>query len=124
VHVAPHPLFTPDDKGNLVVTVPLTIAEAALGARVHVPTLEEPVTVKVPPGSSSGKTLRLKGKGAPKAGGGRGDLLVKLEIEVPRNLSRKEKELLEQFAREHKGSPRAHLEHWMTTSRAGSREAS
>ena len=110
VHVEPHPLFTLGERGDLVVTVPLAYPEAALGAQVDVPTLDGSVTVKVPAGTSSGKVLRVKGRGAPRPKGGRGDLLVKVEIEVPRRLSRREKKLLEELAEARDDSPRAHLE--------------
>jgi molecular chaperone DnaJ len=113
IHVEPHPVFMLGRDGNLTVHVPLTYPEAALGAKVEVPTLGSPVTVKVPAGATNGKTLRVKGKGASKRGGGRGDLLVKVEVEVPQKLSRNEKEALERFAEVHKASPRDHLESYM-----------
>lgn len=120
VRVAPHPVFSMGDKpGDLRIEVPVTYPEAALGAKIEVPTLDGSVTVKVPAGTPSGKTLRVKGRGAPKRGGGRGDLLVTVRVEVPRKLSRKEKEALEQFASVHGDSPRAHLHDYMgTTARA------
>lgn len=110
VHVKPHELFELEKNGNLVVHVPLTIAEAALGTKVQVPTLDEPVTVKVPAGANPGKTLRVKGRGAPRARGGHGDLLVKIDVEIPKKLTRDERQLLEQFQELHQDSPRAHLE--------------
>ena len=109
VHVEPHELFERRDD-NLVLTVPITITEAALGARVTVPTLDEPVTVKVPAGTTSGQTFRVKARGAPKTGGGRGDLLVTVEIAVPRKLTKDQKRLLEQFAATENGAVRAHLD--------------
>jgi molecular chaperone DnaJ len=102
-------VFSLGRNGTLNVTVPVTFTEAALGAKVEVPTLDGTVTVKVPAGTRSGKTLRVKGKGAPRPKGGAGDLLVKVEVDVPRRLSRKEKELLEEFARIHESSPREQL---------------
>ncbi len=113
VHVRPHELFELGGDGDLVVRLPLTIAEAALGAKIKVPTLDEPVTVRVPAGSNSGKTLRLRGRGAPRQGGGTGDLLVRIEVEVPAKLSRDEKRLLEEFRASHKDSPRKHMESWL-----------
>ncbi len=110
VKVKDHPIFDSAGRGDISVTVPVTYTEAALGAKIEVPTLDEPVTVKVPAGSASGKTLRVKGRGAPRPEGGRGDLLVKLQVEVPKKLSRKEREALEKFAEVHTASPRAHLE--------------
>ena len=113
VHVRDHPVFQSVGKGNLRVVVPVTYPEAALGSKVEVPTLDGSVTVKVPPGSTTGRTLRVKGRGAPKPGGANGDLLVQIEVEVPRRLSRKEKEALEEFAEVHTASPRQHLEQYM-----------
>ena len=119
VRVRPHPVFTQGRDGDLTVEVPVTFPEAALGANVVVPTLDGHVTVKVPPGTQHGRMLRVRGKGGPRASGPhppRGDLLVKIGVEVPRKLSRKEREALERFAEVHEASPRAHLEHETTTS--------
>ena len=121
VRVAPHDIFSMGKDGALHVTVPVTFTEAALGAKVEVPTMDGSVTVKIPSGTQSGKTLRVKGRGIPRARGGQGDLLVKVEVQVPQKLSRKEKELLEAFEEAHKGSPREHLEAF---AKAASREAS
>lgn len=118
VNVKPHPVFTLGKEGSLDVRVPVTFTEAALGAKVQVPTLEEPVTVKIPPGTPTGKTFRVKGKGAPRRNGGRGDLFVKVEIVVPQKLSRKEKDLLTKFAAEHSESPRTHLNEYMNVTQA------
>jgi molecular chaperone DnaJ len=93
---------------DLTLELPVTYPEAALGAEVRVPTLNGPITMKVPAGTPNGKTFRLKGKGAPKRGG-HGDLLVTTRIEVPRKLSRSEKELLKQLRETEKGSPRRDL---------------
>jgi molecular chaperone DnaJ len=107
VHVRAHPFF--GRKGSdLTVDLPVTYAEAALGANVEVPTLNGPVTMKVPAGTPNGKTFRLKGKGAAKRGG-HGDLLVTVSVEVPRKLSRSEKELLKQLQGAEKESPRRRL---------------
>ena len=113
VNVAPHPVFTAGKDGALHVNVPVTFVEAALGAKVEVPTLDEPVTVKVPAGTQNGKVLRVRGRGAPRPGGGRGDVLVKIEVQVPQKLSRQEKDLLEQFQAAHRGSPRAHFDAYL-----------
>jgi molecular chaperone DnaJ len=118
VHVAPHPGFGLAKNGDLTLTLPVTFTEAALGARVQVPTLDGSVTVKVPPGSKSGKVLRVKGRGVVRPRGGAGDLLVKLDVEVPKKLSRKEKDILEQFAAAHRESPRKHLDSYLETGAA------
>lgn len=116
MHVEEHPIFRTRGKGDLEVTVPVTFVEAALGANVEVPTLEGSVVVKVPGGTPNGKLLRVRGKGAPRPKGGAGDLLVKVEVEVPQRLNKKERELLEEFQRMHKGSPRKHFERYTRAS--------
>jgi len=108
VHVQPHPLFGRNGD-DLTLTVPVTFPEAALGAQVKVPTLEEPVTLKIPAGTQSGKTFRVRGRGAPKRKGGRGDLLATVNVVVPDKLNKKEKEMLEQFAEAHRAAPREDL---------------
>jgi molecular chaperone DnaJ len=86
-------------RGNdLEVEVPVTYADAALGASVDVQTPEGPVSLKIPAGSESGKLLRIKGRGAPKLRGeGRGDVLARLKISVPKKPNKKERELLEEL---------------------------
>jgi molecular chaperone DnaJ len=110
VHVQSHQLF--GRKGdNLTVTVPVTFAEATLGATVKVPTLDgPPVSVKIPAGTPSGKVLRVRDKGVVKRDGSRGALLVTVEVEVPATLSDEAREALEAYAALHPQSPRAHLE--------------
>ncbi|HYY80183.1 MAG TPA: molecular chaperone DnaJ [Actinomycetes bacterium] len=109
VHVSQHPLF--GRRGHdLTITVPVTFAEAALGTELKVPTLDGPVTLKVPPGTQNGRTFRVRGRGVP--GTARrllGDLLVTVEVAVPERLSRKERDLLREFASLSDKSPRAHL---------------
>ncbi|MGH2724310.1 MAG: molecular chaperone DnaJ [Actinomycetota bacterium] len=108
VRVAPHPFF--GRRGpNLTLTLPITFPEAALGANVKVPTLNGMVTLKVPAGTSAGRTFRVRGKGAPKPGGGRGDLLVTVQVQVPSKLSKQERDLLKQFQEVHGDSPRSGL---------------
>jgi molecular chaperone DnaJ len=113
VHIRPHEVFELGKDGDLVLPLPLTIAEAALGTKIQVPTLDSMVTVKVPAGTNSGKTLRVRGQGAPRQRGGNGDLLVKVDVEVPKKLSRREKQLLEEFQEVHGDSPRKHLETYL-----------
>jgi molecular chaperone DnaJ len=116
VRVRPHPVFSQGRDGDLTVEVPVTFPEAALGANVVVPTLDGQVTVKVPPGTQHGRVLRVRGKGGPRPSRPtHGDLLVKIAVEVPRKLSRREREALERFAEVHDASPRAHLERETTT---------
>jgi molecular chaperone DnaJ len=107
VQVAPHDVF--GRKGDdLTIDLPVSFTEAALGANVQVPTLNGPVTLKVPSGTPSGKTFRVKGKGAPRKAG-YGDMLVTVEVDVPAKLSRDEKELLKQLQDKQKESPRKRL---------------
>jgi molecular chaperone DnaJ len=99
---------------DLVVDVPVTFAEASMGAEVELPTPDGTrVKVKVPAGSTDGKTLRVKGRGAPRLnGGGKGDLLVRIRIAVPSKLSKQEKEALEkldELQRTSHGNPRDRL---------------
>jgi molecular chaperone DnaJ len=97
VHVQPHPVF--GRKGeHLTVSVPVTFPEATLGAEIRVPTLGgHPVTLKIPPGTPNGRTFRVRGKGARRADGTRGDLLVTVEVAVPQRVDGAAKEALEAF---------------------------
>ncbi len=114
VHVEPHPIFARRDD-DLLVTVPITFAEAALGTRLQVPTLEEPVTLKIPAGTESGRTFRVRGRGVATSSGRRGDLLVTVELVVPRKLTKTQRQALERFADLDGGDPRAHLVEYLTT---------
>ncbi len=82
IEIAPHPFFVREGK-NIRLNLPVTLKEAVLGAKVKVPTPEGPVMLTVPKGSSSGKVLRLKGRGFTAKDGSRGDQLVQLAIEIP-----------------------------------------
>ncbi len=108
VSVAPHRLF--GRRGaNLTIEVPVTFAEAALGANVKVPTMDgATVTLKVPAGTSSGKTFRVKGRGVQNAKG-TGDLLVTMVVEVPATLTDEQRRAVEALAAATPGSPRDHL---------------
>jgi molecular chaperone DnaJ len=97
INVEPHELFGRSGD-NLTLRVPVTFPEAALGARITVPTLDEPVTLKVPAGTESGRTFRVRGRGVPKASGGAGDLLITVDVAVPRKLTRTQRKLVEDFA--------------------------
>lgn len=97
VAVTPHPVFGRKDE-HLTITVPITIAEAALGANIPVPVVTGgSVSLKVPAGTMHGKTFRLKGRGVPSAKGRDGDLLVTVEIAVPQKLSKQAREALEGY---------------------------
>jgi DnaJ-class molecular chaperone len=104
--VAASPLF--ERKGSdLVIDVPVTYAEAALGAKIEVPTPEGRISLKVPAGSQDGRTLRVRGQGAPKLnGGGKGDLLARVRVNVPTKLTKAEREAIEALQKVERGSPR------------------
>jgi molecular chaperone DnaJ len=107
VHVAEHALF--GRKGDdLTLTVPVTFAEAALGTTVTVPTLDGTVSLKVPAGTASGRTLRVRGRGVP--GKGRaGDLLVTLDVAVPVRLTAAQRKVIEALAEEMDEDPRPQI---------------
>jgi molecular chaperone DnaJ len=105
VTVTPHPVF--GRKGaHLTLQLPITYAEAALGANVSVPTPNGPVTLKVPAGTTSGRTFRVKGQGVAAKNG---DLLVTVEVAVPKEMSAEERAALETYAAVAHTDPRAHL---------------
>lgn len=110
VHVAPHPLFGRKGRYDLTLQLPVTYAEAALGAEVEVPTIDGKVTVRIPAGTPSGRVLKVRGRGAHKPDGGRGDLLVTVQVAVPQKVSPEERELLERLRGLDGESPRRHLE--------------
>ena len=106
--VAPHPVFAMDGR-NLRVTVPVTFPEAALGADIEVPTIAEgPVKVRIPAGTRTGRTFRVKGRGVATAKG-TGDLMVTVEVAVPAKLSEAERDAVEALAAAATESPRQHL---------------
>ncbi|MBQ2509061.1 MAG: molecular chaperone DnaJ [Bacteroidales bacterium] len=95
----PHDQFERSDN-NLYHSVFVTIAEAAIGATIEVPTLNGKAKIKIEPGTPSGKVLRLKGKGLPDVNGyGRGDLLLSVNVWVPKTVNKEERELLERLAK-------------------------
>jgi curved DNA-binding protein len=106
IHITPHLVFRLDN-GDLHVPLPLSPWEAALGATVDLKTLEETVKLKIPPGSSTGRKIRLRNKGYFKSAKRRGDLYAEVRVDVPRNLTDPERELLEKLAHVSKFRPRA-----------------
>lgn len=107
--VAEHPLVR-READDLYMDLPLTVAEALLGAEVKVPTFQGEVTVKVPPGSQSGRRMRLKGRGAPSLkGGSPGDLYLTLQVKVPEEAGPEERQAAEQLARAYRTDVRSEL---------------
>jgi len=104
-HIAPHPVFRREGL-DVYVDLPISVYEALLGAKVEVPTLDGPVTVTVPPGTSSGTKLRIRGRGIERAGQ-KGDQFAVVKIVVPGNLDSDDRRLVETLARKHPLNPRA-----------------
>ena len=99
VRVKPHPLFVRDGD-DLHIVVPIAVHEAALGAKIDVPSLEGPARLRVPPGTQSGQRFRLRERGVASARDGRrGDLVVEVRLVLPRLLDERSKELLREFGR-------------------------
>jgi DnaJ-class molecular chaperone len=111
--VETHPVF--ERKGdNIYVKVPVSVAEAALGAKVEVPTLVGPSTIKIPPGTQSGQQLRLRGKGAPSLrSDAHGDQFVEVQVMVPRVADERTKEILRELARLNPEDPRRDLRKYL-----------
>ena len=100
IHVQEHEFFRRDGN-NLFCEIPVNFTTLALGGEIQVPTLDGPEKIKVPDGTQTGTTLRLRGKGMPDVNGrGRGDLFATVQVQTPRRLSKDQKRLLEQLARE------------------------
>ena len=108
VHVAPHPLFT-RDGADLRLDLPITLYEAVLGGKVRVPTLDGAVELAIPPGTNSGRTFRLKGKGLP-AKSGTGDLLATVRIVLPEGSDAELEELMRKWRDSKPYDPRKDLE--------------
>jgi curved DNA-binding protein len=111
INVQPHPYFTRDGQ-NLQVEVPITMAEGVLGAKVDVPTLQGTKSLTIPPGSSSGLKLRLRGQGVPASGSGAarkpdGDLFVVLKIVVPKTVDETSQRLIREFDERNPLTPRS-----------------
>lgn len=108
VRLAPHPFYTRREL-DLIVRMPVTLGEAVSGAKVDVPTPWGEIAIKVPPGTSSGKRLRVKGHGVRTAKGDAGDLFVEVQIVLPARLDDAARQLAQQFDALHPSSPRAEL---------------
>lgn len=98
VHVQPHPVFRRQGD-DLCVVVPIGVHDAVLGARIDVPSLEGSLKLRIPPGTQAGQRFRLRERGAPTAAGGRGDLLVDVQIVLPEVVDERGKELMREFGK-------------------------
>jgi curved DNA-binding protein len=105
VRIAPHPIFRLNGH-DLELDAPVSPWEAALGARIEVPIMGGKASVKLQPGTQSGQRLRLRGKGFPKKNGAHGDLYARIRIEVPKNLSARERQLFEELSKSSSFKPR------------------
>ena len=98
VQVRNHPVFVREEF-DIFCEIPITFPEAALGAEIKVPTLEGDTTYEIPEGTQTGTTFTLRGKGIPYVNGrGRGDLIFKVVVEVPKNMTEAQKDALRKFA--------------------------
>jgi molecular chaperone DnaJ len=99
INVRDHPIFT-RESNDVICEIPVSFTQAALGCEIEVPTLDGKVSMKIPEGTQSGRAFRLRGKGIPVLQGyGRGDQLTIIKVETPSNLNKRQRELLEEFAR-------------------------
>ncbi|MCE9546255.1 MAG: J domain-containing protein [Planctomycetia bacterium] len=108
IRVSPHPSYTRRGN-NLECRVPVTVAEAALGAKIELPTPQGIITLTVPPGSSSGTRLRIKGYGVRPTNGPHGDLLAEVQIMLPDPIDADAQALIRQLGEKYTGDPRRHL---------------
>ncbi len=99
IYVKKHPLFKKDGP-NLVMDQNIKLTDALLGSELAIQTLDGAINVKIPEGVTHGETLRIKGKGVPHDGGGRGDILIKLHINIPKKLSKEARRTIEQLKNE------------------------
>ena len=110
IEVEPHPLFE-RQADDLHLSLPIAVHEAALGAKIEVPTLDGPGRVRVPPGTQSGQRFRMRGRGAPSTRDGRrGDLVVEVRLVLPRVVDERSKELLREFGRLNQDSVRKEID--------------
>jgi DnaJ-class molecular chaperone len=109
VHIQPHAYFTRKDN-NVHVDLPVSLAEAVLGGKVEVPTIDGPVSMNVPRGANTGTTLRLRGKGiVDQKSGQRGDQYVRLQVVLPKTSDPELEDLVRRWAEDHAYDPRADL---------------
>jgi curved DNA-binding protein len=108
ITVSPHPFFRLE-MSDICCELPLTPSEAVLGGDIEVPTLDGRVKMKLPPGVTSGKRLRLAGKGYPTGNGDRGDQLVEIQVVIPKEISDEERELYEKLRQVESFKPRQDL---------------
>ncbi len=109
VRVKPHPFFKREGD-NVLLELPVTITEAALGTEIEVPVLTGRAKMRIPPETQSGTVFRLRGLGFPKIGGeGKGDQLVRVQVVIPKGLTERERKLLEELSSLRKENPRQHL---------------
>jgi molecular chaperone DnaJ len=109
-NVSDHPYFKRQGD-NIYCTVPITVPEAALGAKIEVPTVDGKALLRIPPGTQSGQKFRLRERGAPslRAGGIRGDQFVEVKMTLPKVISEETKDLLQKYARNNPENPRAEM---------------
>jgi DnaJ-class molecular chaperone len=109
-NVGEHPYFTRQGD-NIYCTVPITVPEAALGARIEVPTVDGKALLRIPPATQCGQKFRLRQRGAPslRAHGARGDQFVEVKVTLPKVISEETKELLQKYARNNPENPRAEM---------------
>jgi DnaJ-class molecular chaperone len=98
IRIQPHQLFEITADDDVEIEIPIAPWEAALGAKINVPTLDGTVEMKIPPGTQGGKRLRLRGRGLSRRGGAKGDQYVRLKIVIPPDLDASQKQLFEQLA--------------------------
>ncbi|HIK46953.1 MAG TPA: J domain-containing protein, partial [Leptolyngbyaceae cyanobacterium M65_K2018_010] len=104
----PHPFFQLQGS-DVFCRLPITPSEAALGSTIEIPTLDGPQRTTLPQGAQTGQMIRLVGRGYPVGQGQRGDLLLELEVVVPKQLSDREKAIYEELRQVERFNPRAHL---------------
>ena len=108
IHVKPHPLYQRDGD-DLRMELPVALHEALLGAEVTVPTLKGRVSLRIPPDTQNGRTIRLAGQGMPRTSGGFGDMYVTVKVVLPTKLSDEDRELVRTLGARHAEDPRKHL---------------